>query len=72
MLAWYIRRKDAPASDKPLGAVLFYPRWRRYVFQPYSNTLYEHDCLRDIADFCEAQTRAWREGIKARKTKEPK
>lgn len=43
-----------------LGTVGFYPRWRKYSFFPNPNTLYESDCMRDIAQFCEEQTQAWR------------
>jgi len=50
----------------PLGYIRFFPRWRKFSFYPDPYTLYETDCLRDIANFCEAETRAWREGIKSR------
>jgi hypothetical protein len=40
----------------PLGRVMWWNAWRKYCFFPLSDTLYEQDCLRDIADFCEQQT----------------
>lgn len=43
-----------------LGAVRWYAPWRKYAFFPRPETLYEQDCLRDIAAFCEAETRAHR------------
>lgn len=46
-----------------LGLVKFYPMWRKFVFFPSDGTLYEADCLRDIAAFCEEQTRVWRTGL---------
>jgi hypothetical protein len=47
-----------------LGRIAFYPRWRKYAFYPETNTLYEQDCLRDIAEFLETETKAWRAGLK--------
>ena len=36
-----------------LGDIEWHPEWRKYVFFPEVNTLYEQDCLRDIATFIE-------------------
>jgi hypothetical protein len=30
--------------------------WRAYAYYPRTSTLYEKDCLRDIAQFCETET----------------
>ena len=46
-IAWY------PES---IGEVKYHPHWRRYTFFPEPNTMFEQDCLRKIADFCELQT----------------
>lgn len=46
-----------------LGRISFYSRWREYAFFPYTGTLYEADCLRDIAQFCEDQTKLWRKAL---------
>lgn len=35
----------------PLGWVCWYARWRKYTFQPIEGTVFEQDCLRDIASF---------------------
>ena len=43
-----------------LGTVRWYAPWRKYAFFPSPDTLYEQDCLRDIAAFCESETRAHR------------
>lgn len=53
-----VSAKDGGAT---LGAVRWYAPWRKYAFFPRPETLYEQDCLRDIAAFCEAETRAHRE-----------
>lgn len=46
-----------------LGFVKWHPPWRCYSFQPDEKvgTLYEHKCLRDIADFIEEKTKEHKE-----------
>jgi hypothetical protein len=44
----------------PLGAVRWFSRWRCYAFYPEPGTIYERQCLRDLADFCEEQTQMHR------------
>jgi len=51
---------EVASSTAPLGQVRFYPQWRKYCFFPTSSTLLDPGCLREIADFCESQTKAWR------------
>lgn len=34
-----------------LGDIRWYASWRRYAFFPEINSIYEMDCLRDIAQF---------------------
>ena len=43
-----------------LGVVSFHPAWRKYVFWPEKNTIFDPACLRDLADFVERQTNNWR------------
>ena len=40
-----------------LGIVQWYAPWRRFAFVAYAGCVFEQDCLRDIATFCEEQTR---------------
>src|SRR3989338_3930957 len=40
-----------------LGQVYWFNRWKRYSFFPASETVFEQDCLRKIADFCEGETK---------------
>lgn len=49
---WDVNTRDGSG----LGIVQWFPRWRCYVFVPTYGTVYERDCLRDIAEFCERQT----------------
>lgn len=50
-----------------LGRIAWYARWRKYVFEPTANTIYEETCMRDISQFIEEETKAQREAAKARK-----
>lgn len=43
-----------------LGKISWFGRWRRYCFFPAAETVFEQDCLRDIAEFIEAQTKLQR------------
>lgn len=43
-----------------LGHISFYSRWRQYCFHPDTETLYEKNCLREIADKCESESKALR------------
>ncbi len=56
---WAVLPKAQPGAV--LGRVEWYPGWRKYVFAPEADTVYEQDCLRDIAAFCEQQTREHRD-----------
>jgi hypothetical protein len=44
-----------------LGMIRWHGAWRKYAFYPNKDTLFEEDCLRDIANFCEGQTKQHRE-----------
>lgn len=48
-----------------LGDVKWFGRWRRYAFFPAPETVFERTCLRDIANFCDAQTKARNEAPNA-------
>jgi hypothetical protein len=50
-----------------LGNVRWYAPWRQYAFYPKAETLYERQCLRDLADFCERETRAQFQASRAAK-----
>lgn len=40
-----------------LGEVRWHAAWRQYTFRPHAETIWNPDCLREIADFCEEHTR---------------
>ena len=50
---WHVRTKDGRTL---LGYVFWHAPWRKYVFAPAADTIFEQDCLRDIADFVQFQT----------------
>ena len=52
-LIWVINAKEDGAF---LGSIKWFGRWRRYVFHPAAESVFEQDCLRDIATFCEQRT----------------
>ena len=41
--------------NEVLGEIKWLGRWRKYAFFPSPETVYEDDCLKDIAEFIEQQ-----------------
>lgn len=58
---WSVVTKEGGAY---LGDIKWFARWRCYGFFPATETVYEHNCLWDIADFIANQTSAHREARK--------
>lgn len=52
------------AGGNRIGQVRWYGPWRKYTFWPEPNCVFEEQCLRDIAAFCETQTKDHRLGKK--------
>ena len=42
---------EAKEFEIVLGEIRWYGAWRKYAFFPMENTVYESDCLHDIAEF---------------------
>jgi hypothetical protein len=57
----------AKADSFKLGEIVWFSRWRKYIFAPNSNTIFEETCLRDISQFIEEETKAQKESAKSRK-----
>lgn len=55
---WDVWPKDA---HERIGIIKWFGRWRKYCFFPELNTVYEEDCLRDIAEFIERVTKEHRQ-----------
>lgn len=49
---WYVQ----DAASRILGEIRWYAQWRRYALFPMPETVWEKECLRTAADFCEVQT----------------
>lgn len=47
----------AARNESYLGCVKWYGAWRKYVFFPWTQTLFDPVCLRQIAIFCETLTK---------------
>lgn len=52
---WDVATKED--SEDLLGQIKWFGSWRCYAFCPYDKTVFEKTCLRDIANFCEEQTK---------------
>jgi hypothetical protein len=59
---WHVLQHGKPLARSPLGAIRWAASWRCYAFFPTKDTIYEHICLREIADFCEARTKEHKRG----------
>lgn len=48
---WYVEN-----SGTFLGMVKWYAPWRKYTFQPTSQTVFDNACLTEIVEFLTART----------------
>ena len=55
---WIVKPKKL--GEGMLGLVKWWPAWRKYVFFPVSDTLFEEDCLHAIAEFIDEETRKYK------------
>lgn len=51
---WQVRSKSQQSS---LGLVKWWGHWWQYCFFPERESLYSAGCLRDIAGFCEQESK---------------
>lgn len=47
-------------SGDQLGSIKWYRYWRQYCFFPYSDSLFNANCLEEIQEFIRQEMRAWR------------
>ena len=52
-----------------IGEIRWYGLWRCYAFFPLPDTMYEKDCLRTIATFCERRSTEARRRWQLRRVK---
>lgn len=50
---WLVYSKDGSSY---LGKVEWWAPWRKYTFKPAPATVFEEDCLHDIAEFVQTKT----------------
>ena len=51
-------------SGERLGGIMFYPAWRKFVFNPAADTLFDANCLSDIIIKLNDLTAEWRTSLK--------
>jgi hypothetical protein len=51
-----------------LGEIRWYGPWRCYAFYPVFGTVFECECLRDVATFCAERTNEHRRQMLGKKT----
>lgn len=44
-------------KEECVGRIAWRGAWRKYVLEPLPNMVFDQDCMRLIADFCEDRTR---------------
>ncbi len=47
-------------TGEPLGEIVWYSAWRRYVYQTEKPLVMDAGCLEDIAEFLNAKMDKWR------------
>jgi len=56
-----------PGGEYEIGYIKWHGPWRCYVFEPLGYTIYEKNCLRAIANFCEHQNKETRSSWRKKK-----
>lgn len=47
-----------------LGTIYFYPGWRKFVFEPLPEIIFDNNCLIDISNQIAILTAEWRASLK--------
>lgn len=58
------KRWRVSAQDLFLGSIQWYGPWRKYVFVPSVDTLFDAGCLLEVAAFSVAETDKHKEGLR--------
>jgi hypothetical protein len=56
---WKVVRSN---GDSVLAWIAWYAPWRRYAMHAIEGIVFDATCLREIADFCETETREHKDG----------
>lgn len=57
-------------SGQYLGVIRWYGRWRQYTFHPHALTVWNPQCLMQIAYECDSMTKAHREMLRRQRAGE--
>jgi hypothetical protein len=61
---WIVQNRE---NQTVLGHITWFGRWRKYVFEPDEDMVFEETCLRDIAQFIQQETTYQRKAAARRK-----
>jgi hypothetical protein len=61
---WVVQNRE---NGTILGRINWFGRWRKYVFEPKPDMVFEETCLRDIAQFIQQETTYQRKAAARRK-----
>lgn len=64
-----VRRNDKTGIAHYLGIIRFNPRWRQYIFEPDSKTIWSSSCMKGITGFIDEINLKWRSKISKRTDK---
>jgi hypothetical protein len=58
---WLVKNSN---SDFEVGRIMWHAPWRKYVFEPARNCIFDANCLLEIASFTVAETKRHNEILK--------
>jgi hypothetical protein len=61
---WVVQNRE---NGTVLGRINWFGRWRKYVFEPYADMLFEETCMRDISQFIQQESTYVRKAAAARR-----
>jgi hypothetical protein len=61
---WVVQNRD---NGTVLGKISWFGRWRKYVFEPWADMVFEETCMRDISQFIQQETTYQRKAAARRK-----
>lgn len=57
---WHV---ESAVNASYLGTIHFLPAWRKYVFSPAGQTMFDVFCLQEITAHCVEATLAWKQSL---------
>jgi hypothetical protein len=61
---WVVQNRE---NGTVLGRINWFGRWRKYVFEPYPDMIFEETCMRNISQFIQQETTYVRKAAVARR-----